>query len=86
MDWISWYYVGMSIKSFLLKKAVQWKMKGVPQAQQELMLAMVEKNPDLFKNIGDEIERRKKGGESEMKATMEVMKKYRNELAALQQQ
>lgn len=75
----------MSIKSFLLKKAVQWKMKGVPQAQQELMLKMVEKNPDLFKNIGDEIERRKKAGESEMKATLEVMKKYRTELAALQQ-
>ncbi len=76
----------MSIKSFLLKKAVQWKMKGVPQAQQELMLAMVEKNPELFKSIGEEIERRKKAGEGEMKATLEVMKKYRNELAALQQQ
>ena len=34
--------------------------------------------------IGEEIERRKKGGESEMKATMEVMKKYRSELQALQ--
>lgn len=74
----------MSIKSFFLKKAVQWKMKGVPQAQQDLMLAMVEKNPQLFKSIGEEIERRKKAGESEMKATLEVMKKYRTQLAELQ--
>lgn len=73
----------MSIKSFILKQAVKWKMKGVPKAQQDLMLAMVEKKPDLFKNIGEEIERRKKGGESEMKATMEVMKKYRAELAEI---
>jgi len=73
----------MSFKSFLLKKAVQWKMKGVPEAQQDLMLAMVEKNPELFKSIGEEIERRKKGGETEMHATLEVMKKYRAELAQL---
>jgi hypothetical protein len=37
-----------------------------------------------MKKIGEEIERRtKKGGESQMKAVMEVMKKYRKELAEL---
>ena len=49
------------------------------------MTDMVSKDPQLFKKIGEEIERRKKGGESEMKASMEVMKKYRAELAALMQ-
>ncbi len=49
-------------------------------------MALVQKNPDLFKKIGEEVDRRvKKGGEPQMKATMEVMKKYRNELAELQQ-
>ncbi len=62
---------------------MKWKMKDVPEEKREQMMGMVEKNPDLFKKIGEEIERRKKGGESEMKATMEVTKKYRNELAAL---
>ena len=60
-------------------------MKDVPEAQRDMMLALVEKNPELFKKIGEEIERRKKGGESEVKAAMEVMKKYRNELALLMQ-
>lgn len=58
-------------------------MKDVPEAQREQMLTMVEKDPALFKKIGEEIERRTKGGEPQMKATMEVMKKYRAELAVL---
>ena len=44
---------------------------------------VVEGQHDLA--IGEEIERRKKGGESEMKASMDVMKKYRTELAMLMQ-
>lgn len=73
----------MSVQSFILKQAMKWKMKNVPAAQQEQIIALVEKDPELFKKIGEEVERRKKGGESEMKATMEVMKKYRSELQAL---
>lgn len=75
----------MSIQNFLLKKYANWKMKDVPEAQREMMLGLLEKDPALLKKIGEEIERRKKGGESEMKAAMEVMKKYRTELAALMQ-
>lgn len=75
----------MSIKSFIFRQYAKWKMKDVPEAQREQMTEMVTKNPELFKKIGDEIERRKKGGESEMKATMDVMKKYRAELAPLMQ-
>ncbi|MBU6321390.1 MAG: hypothetical protein KGI78_01010 [Patescibacteria group bacterium] len=75
----------MSMQSFLLKKYAGWKMKDVPAAQRELMLGLLDKNPGLMKQIGEEIERRKKGGESEMKAAMEVLKKHRDELAALVQ-
>jgi hypothetical protein len=73
----------MSVQGFLLKQYAKWKMKDVPAAQRDQMLAFVEKDPELFKRIGEEVERRKKGGESEMKATMEVMKKYRTELQQL---
>ena len=75
----------MTIQGFLLKQFANWKLKDVPEAQREQMLALLQKDPELFKKIGEEVERRKKGGESEMKAAMEVMKKYRNELAALMQ-
>lgn len=76
----------MSVQSFLLNQYAKWKLKDVPEAQREQMVGLMSKNPELFKKIGEEIERRKKGGESEMKAAMEVMKKYRAELAMLMQQ
>lgn len=75
----------MGIQSFLLKQVAKSKMKNMPEGQRDMLLGMLEKNPEIFKKIGEEIERRKKGGEPEMKATMEVMKKYREELAALMQ-
>jgi len=75
----------MGIQNFLLKQVAKQKLKNVPEGQREMLLGMLEKNPEIFKKIGEEIERRKKGGEPEMKATMEVMKKYREELAGLMQ-
>lgn len=75
----------MSIQGFLLKQYAKWKLKDVPEAQREQMTEMVSKDPQLFKKIGEEIERRKKGGENETKAALEVMKKYRAELSVLLQ-
>lgn len=75
----------MSIQSFLITQYANWKLKDLPAAQREQMTALVSKDPALFKRIGEEIERRKKGGESETKAALEVMKKYRAELVLLMQ-
>lgn len=73
----------MGLQNFLLGQAMKWKMKDVPAAQREQIMTLVQKNPELFKKIGEEVERRTKGGEPQMKATMEVMKKYRTELSQL---
>jgi hypothetical protein len=75
----------MSIQNFLLGQAMKWKMKDVPAEQREQIMALVQKDPDLFKKIGEEVEKRTKGGEDQMKVTIEVMKKYRTELATLMQ-
>lgn len=76
----------MGIQNFLLKQVAKSKMKDVPEAQREQLLGFLEKDPALMKKIGEEIDRRvKKGGEPQMKATMEVMKKYRTELAGMMQ-
>ena len=75
----------MGIQNFLLGQALKWKMKDVPEEQREQIMALVQKDPELFKKIGEEVEKRTKGGEPQMKATMEVMKKYRTELAGLMQ-
>lgn len=75
----------MGIQNFLMGAAMKWKMKDVPPEQREQIMALVKKDPELFKRIGEEVDRRVKGGEPQMKATMEVMKKHRTELAALMQ-
>jgi len=75
----------MSIQGFLINQYAKWKLKDMPAEQREQMTALVSKDPQLFKTIGEEIERRKKGGESEMKAAMDVMKKHRAELSVLMQ-
>lgn len=75
----------MGIQNFLLGQAMKWKMKDVPKDQRDQIMALVQKDPELFKKIGEEVEKRTKGGEPQMKATLEVMKKYRAELAGLMQ-
>ena len=54
----------MSIQGFLLNQYTKWKMKDMPKAQREQITELVTKDPQLFKAIGEEIERRKKGGDS----------------------
>lgn len=72
--------------NFITRQLLKAKMKDVPEAQREQFMQMFTKNPELMKKIGEEIDRRvKKGGEDQMKASMEVMKKYRTELAQLLQ-
>jgi hypothetical protein len=72
-------------QNFMLKQMLKSKMKNVPQAEQERILALVEKNPDFFKMIGEEIQARVKGGKTEMEATMEVMRKHQAEFQKLVQ-
>ncbi len=59
------------------------KMKGIPQDQQEKMIAMIEKNPELFQKIAIEMQEEMKKGKSEMDAAMAVMPKYKDELQKL---
>ena len=70
-------------KNFLMKQSIKSQMKGVPQAQQDMMMAAVEKNPEFFENIAKEIQQKVKEGKSETAASMEVMRKHQDELRKL---
>ena len=70
----------MSIKNFLMKKMLQSQMKGVPQAEQDKILAMLDKDPALFQKIAEETQAEMKKGKSQMDAAMFVAKKYENDL------
>jgi hypothetical protein len=68
-------------KNFLMKKML--KAQGVPEAQIDMVVNMMEKNPELFKTIAAEIQAKVKGGMDQMQASMEVMTKYEAELKKL---
>lgn len=70
-------------KNFFLRQAMKVKMKDVPEAERERMLVLMEKYPDFFKKIGDEVQKMVKNGQSETAATMVVMRKHQAELQKL---
>lgn len=73
-------------KEFLLKKMLQSQMKtsGLTDEQQNKLIEMVTKNPDLFKKIAEESQNLiKNNGMSQMQAIMKVSEKYKAELGEL---
>jgi|APGre2960657505_1045072.scaffolds.fasta_scaffold06399_3 hypothetical protein len=78
------------IKEFLMRKMLERQLKDVPKEDQEKMINMITKNPELFQKIATEVKAKVDGTNGgpkmdQMKATMEVMKNYESELRALKQ-
>lgn len=85
----------MGLKSFLMKKAFQ--AKGMSKEQAEQITEELNKNPalaeslkklesnkelkDLFEKIQKEMEEKKKAGMNDMYAAVQVMGKYKAEIA-----
>ena len=76
----------MGIKNFIVEKLIRSKMKGLPKAQQDMFIKLIEENPELFKKIGDEVKALTKGGMSEMTATMQVMRSHQAEIQRIMMQ
>ncbi len=67
-------------QNFLMKQMLKKQMKGVPEAEQQKVFEAIEKNPDFFMNIANEIQAKMKQGKSQMDASMEVMKAHEAKL------
>lgn len=68
-------------QNFLLKKML--RTQGVPEAQIDMFIKMMEKNPDLFKTIAEEIKKKMDSGVDQNTASMQIMEKYKDELKKL---
>ncbi len=68
-------------QNFLLKKML--RMNGVPEAQVDMFIKMMEKNPELFQKIAKEMEEKIKSGMDKTQAGIAVMQKYESELKKL---
>jgi len=66
-----------------MKQLLKSQMKGVPEEQIDMILSIVEKNPELFKKIAEEIKIETENGKDQMTASMEVMKRYEEDLKKL---
>ncbi|MGI9118046.1 MAG: hypothetical protein ACR2IQ_00655 [Minisyncoccia bacterium] len=68
------------LKNFLMKKMLKSQLKGIPEAEQDRIINIVTKNPQLFEKIGKEVQEKIKGGMNQMTATQRVMEKYQKEI------
>ena len=59
------------------------KFKNLPEAELEKVMAVVEKNPQFFMKVAEEIKQKTDGGMDQMAATMEVMKSHQDELKGI---
>ncbi len=70
-----------NFQNLMIKKML--RSQGVPDAQAEMFIKMMEKNPDLFKKIADEVKVKMDGGMDQKSAAMQVMQKYQEDLKKL---
>jgi hypothetical protein len=72
------------IKNFAIKKLIQSQMKNVPADQQQMIMEMLDKNPELFEKIAKEMQGElKTNGNNQMAAAMKVLPKYQSEIMAV---
>jgi len=71
------------LKEFLMKKMLKAQMKGIPEAQQDQIIAMVQKNPELFQKIAVEVKAEMDRGIEQQAATIKILQKYQDELKGI---
>jgi hypothetical protein len=59
------------------------RLQGVPENQIDMVIGMMEKDPELFKKIAKEIEEKTKAGMDQKTAAMQIMQKYQDQLKKL---
>jgi len=79
-DLLEYAYMFGKIKSFATRKLLEKQLKDAPKDQQEMVMTMFEKDPELLETISKEIEAETKKGLSQMQAAMKVMPKYQTRL------
>lgn len=68
-------------QNFLLRKML--RTQGVPEAQINMLISMMEKNPDLFKKLAEEIKAMTDRGVDQKTAATQIFQKYGEELKKL---
>ncbi len=71
------------IKNYAIKKVLDHQLKNVPEEQKQMIMTMVEKDPQLFEKVAKELQAEMKAnGNNQMAAAMKVLPKYQKEIMA----
>ncbi len=69
-------------KNFMMKKLLEKQLKNAPPEQRELVMTLMENNPELLEKIATEMQAEIKAGKTQAAAALKVMPKYQKELQA----
>ncbi|MEZ4200117.1 MAG: hypothetical protein R3B69_00735 [Candidatus Paceibacterota bacterium] len=69
-------------KDMAMKKLLEKQLKNVPEDQKAMIMALMEKNPEVFQKIAKEIQAETKSGATQMQAAMKVLPRYQKEILA----
>jgi len=70
-------------KNFMMKKVAERQLKDAPADQKEMIMTLMEKDPELLEKISKEMKAEMKAGKTQMSAAMKVMPKYQKQLQGL---
>ncbi len=70
-------------KEMLMRKLLQSKLGSLPKEEQEKIITLVTKNPELFQEIAGKIKIQMDSGKDQMAATMKVMEEYKGQIQKL---
>jgi hypothetical protein len=70
-------------KELLMRKLLQSKLGALPKEEQDKIIHVVTKNPELFQEIAMKIKTKMDSGMDQMKATMSVMEEYKDRVQKL---
>jgi hypothetical protein len=72
------------MKEMAMKKMLEKQMKNAPADQKEMIMSMLEKDPELFEKIAKEMQAElKSNGNNQMAAAQKVLPKYQKEIMSV---
>ncbi len=73
------------VQAAATQKMMQAQLAKLPPEQRQVVMQVLQDNPDFFQNMAKEIQAEVEKGKSQMTAAMIVMKKYQGKMQQLMQ-
>jgi len=70
-------------KSMMIKQMMKKQLAGMPKEQREKIEALVEKNPEVFVELAQEVQKEMQGGKDQMSALMAVAERNKEKLKGI---